>query len=133
MKKLFVLIVLLSVPFMALQAQKSVTLKISWKFAGIEEGYDHLCMTRVFVDGNQIAVSKEMLQSKPGKMKVKIPAGTHRVRIVNFAKYEGVWEEHTTENNYSIDCVFEINQSFTKGMTIQLLFDLNNGTKAEVK
>ncbi len=133
MKKLLTIMVLIMMPIISLQAQKAISLKISWKFEGIEEGYDHLSMTRVFVDGNQVAVSKEMLQSKPGKMKVTVPAGMHRVLIVNYAKYEGLWEEHTIENNYSIDCLWELNQNFTKSMQVKLVFDLNSATKATIK
>ena len=56
------------------------------------------------------------------------------MRIVNYALYEGNWEEHTVENNYSYDCVYELNQNFKKRKyTVDLVFDLDNGVEAKVK
>jgi hypothetical protein len=101
--------------------------KVTWIFKNIEEGYDHTCKTQVWVDGEMVGESGEYSESEGGTMTVSVPAGTHDLRVVNLALYEGNWEEHTTANNYSIDCVFEESHKFTGKDKLFMLFDIDNG------
>jgi hypothetical protein len=64
---------------------------------------------------------------------VSVPAGDHKLRVVNWAKYEGTWEEHTVENNYSIDCMHEEGHRFSKPEKLYLVFDLDSGTQVSWK
>lgn len=83
-----------------------VNLTIDFKFINIEEGYDHQCKTQVLIDGKAVAESKVTAQSKGATFTVKVPKGNHEISVVNWVLYEGNWEEHTIENNYSIDATY---------------------------
>jgi hypothetical protein len=100
--------------------------RVAWSFANIEEGYDHDSRTEVWVDGVKAVESSVTPQSKPNEVTVDVPAGTHQLRVVNLALYEGQWEEHTVANNYSIDCTWEGTVG-PKGQLV-LLFDVDQGT-----
>ncbi len=113
---------------------QTTNLTTTFKFINIEEGYDHLCKTQVWVDGQMVGESAEVYESKGTSFTVQVPQGEHRVRIVNLAKYEGNWEEHTVENNYSIDCMWEGTQSFgSKAAKVFMLFDIDNDTQISWK
>ena len=113
---------------------QTTNLTTTFKFVNIEEGYDHLCKTQVWVDGELAGESPEVFESKGAAFVVQVPQGEHNVRIVNLAKYEGNWEEHTVENNYSIDCVWEGSQTFTKKPAKAfLLFDIDDTTQVSWK
>jgi hypothetical protein len=113
---------------------QTATLTTTFKFINIEEGYDHMCKTQVWVDGALAGESPEVLESKGSSFKVEVPYGEHQVRIINLALYEGVWEEHTIENDYSIDCSWEGSQTFgKKGASAYLLFDIDDVTQVSWK
>ncbi len=132
--RFLLLLAITAIPIGFLSAKKSSALKIDLKFENIEEGYDHLCKTNVYVDGELLATSSEELQSKPNSVKVSIPKGEHNIRVVNLALYEGNWEEHTKDNNYSIDCLHEFRYNFKKkNYNLKLVFDLNSDTKVKFK
>ena len=126
---------LLSILMVATLVTNAQTAKLTVyvKFIGIEEGYDHDTKTAVFIDGNEIAVSQVTPQSKTGSFSVDVPAGSHELKVMNYALYEGNWEEHTVANEYSIDCFFEENHTFKKPEKLYLLFDIDSGTKASWK
>lgn len=121
--------ILLILAFSSIQAQDA-KLTVKYSFTGIEEGYDHTTKTKVFIDGTELCSGEEHKQSKPNSFVCQVTPGTHNVRIMNYAYYEGTWEEHTIENNYSIDCLFEKEMDFKKKKkyTIELLFDIDSGT-----
>lgn len=109
-------------------------LTVYYEFRNIEEGYDHETKTQVIIDGKPVGESTPHKQSKKGVLTVRFPAGNHELRVVNWAKYEGVWEEHTVDNNYSIDCMHEENRRFNKPEKLYLVFDLDSsGTQASWK
>ncbi len=108
---------------------QTVPLSVSFKFLNIEDGYDHLSRTQVLIDGEEVGVSNEVPQSKGATFTVKVPTGNHDLRIVNWALYEGTWEEHTVENSYSLDCLYqEYGSAFKKSGKIFLVFDLDGET-----
>ena len=49
---------------------------------------------------------------------------------MNFAEYEGNWEEHTIENEYSVDCSYEeADYDFNKGSAkLYIVFDIDDRT-----
>lgn len=102
----------------------------TFKFIGIDKGKDHLCKTQVWVNGALAGESVEANQSDGGLVTVKVPFGTHRIRIINLVKYEGRWEEHTLQNLYSIDCLWEGIHTFDQKISnIYLLFNIDDETK----
>ncbi|MEQ1507364.1 MAG: hypothetical protein ABMB14_34365 [Myxococcota bacterium] len=103
-------------------------LVVTWSFAGIEEGYDHPNRVDVYVDGQPLAQSTVTPQSERNAVSVVVPDGAHTVRVVNSALYDGVWEEHTVANDYSIDCVWEGTVS-PRDKKLDLVFDLDQGTR----
>jgi hypothetical protein len=104
--------------------------KVTWKFMNIVEGYDHTCKTQVWIDGKMAGESGEFSESQGGTFSVNVPAGSHEVRVVNLALYEGSWEEHTIANEYSIDCLWEGQHTFNGKDKLFLLFDIDSGTLA---
>lgn len=112
---------------------QTTKLTVFVKFTGIEEGYDHQTKTAVFIDGNQVGISPETLQSKTGSFTLEVPSGNHQLQVMNYALYEGNWEEHTIANEYSIDCSYETSRQFKKPEKLYLVFDINEGTKASWK
>lgn len=111
-------------------AQSTTPLTLSFKFVNVVEGYDHDCKTQVFVDGELLATSRVVKETQGATMVVNVPKGRHRIRVVNWALYEGTWEEHTVANNYSFDAIFEDQYNFSgKKAKLYLIFDVDNGTK----
>lgn len=107
---------------------------ISWEFKNIEPGYDHQSKLKVWVDNSLVAESKQILQSKPGKLKLKLNGGKHHLKIMSLAFYKDKWEEHTVANGYSKDCSYESDITVTaKKSEIRLTFDLDNGTSHTLK
>lgn len=131
MKKLLVLTIFMIVAVVSYSQTTKLTVNI--KFSGIEEGYDHETKTVVLIDGQEVAFSPNTLQSKTGAFTVDVPTGSHELRIVNYALFEGNWEEHTVANDYSIDCVHEETHNFKKPEKLYILFDIDEGTKSSWK
>ncbi len=77
------------------------------------------------MDGNLVGETTEQLQSEPNSYSVNLRRGKHTLRIVNMARCNGKWEEHTYKNNYSIDALYETKIRLKKRMTINLLFDIS--------
>ncbi|MEY3238532.1 MAG: hypothetical protein RI883_2633 [Bacteroidota bacterium] len=131
--KLFALALLMLCLSASLMAQKKVNLEVTWIYTNVLEGYDHNCKTKIFIDGNEAGESKVGLESVKNKLVVAVEPGKHQVRIVNYAEYEGNWEEHTIANNYSVDAVYEDSIVFKKKpRKVSLIFDITTET-AEVK
>jgi hypothetical protein len=106
-------------------------LTVNFSFSHIVEGYDHNTKTEVLIDGVSVGVSPVVPESKGGSFSVKFRAGQHDIEVINYAEYEGEWEVHSIENNYSIDARFAENRVFKKGKSsLNLEFDLDAGTKA---
>jgi hypothetical protein len=134
MKKLILLASFAFLLTVMLFSQKSVTLRIDYSFQNIEKGHDLTCMTKVFANGELVATSEQHSESNPFSFSCEIPKGECQLKIVNYALYNGTWEEHTVANDYSIDCVYEIAQKFTKkAYRITIVFDVNKGVTAKIK
>lgn len=113
---------------------QTTTLTTTFKFIGIVEGYDHDCKTQVWVDGTMLGESAVVKESAGGSVTVDVPYGEHQLRVINFAQYEGTWEEHTIENQYSIDCFWEGTHKFSKKKeNLYLLFDIDDQTQVSWK
>ncbi len=107
-------------------------LKINWAFKNIEPGYDHLNKIVLFVEGFNKLESSAKNENESNSYAVKIPAGNYSVKIVNYALYNGNWEEHSIANKYSIDCIFERVMNITSDTVIDLEFDLDNETTYQI-
>jgi archaellum component FlaG (FlaF/FlaG flagellin family) len=103
------------------------TLTVGWKFLNIVDGYDHESQLKVYIDGSLVKTSKVMKQSKKGTLTVKVPSGAHTVRLESWAYYQGTWEAHTIDNDYSHDAFYENDLLFLnkRKRTVQLVFDLD--------
>lgn len=115
--------------FTAIPSEKDVKITVKYSFKGIEEGYDHDTRTEVYIDDELKGTSTVKKESQANSVSVSTSKGKHTIRIVNQALYDGVWEDHTIANNYSIDCLYEADITVKKSLTIQLLFDLDGQTK----
>lgn len=124
-KKIFLFIALIINLFaFSANAQKKGVLTVNTRFTGILNGYDLQNKTMVYVDGMIAGETTEKLQSEPNTCSLYIPRGKHTIRIVNMARNNGRWEEHTYKNNYSIDAFFESRIKIRKKHSINLVFDI---------
>jgi hypothetical protein len=135
MKKTILLLTLaISMFTLGSYAQKKGAITVKACYTGILDGYDHINKTLVYIDGVQVGETSEELQSKPNSCMVTADRGKHSIRIVNMAKYQGTWEEHTIANEYSIDALYEGEIKLKKNLTINLVFDITEEkTIAELK
>jgi ubiquinone/menaquinone biosynthesis C-methylase UbiE len=132
MKPLF-LTLLLSFAAIPAMAQKKVDLSVNWVFTNIIEGYDHDCKMIIYVDGVQLKESTVALQSKKNQMSVEVSKGKHQIEIINYAFYEGNWEEHNIANDYSVDAFYKGEINFKKKpVKVSMVFDINTET-ADIK
>jgi hypothetical protein len=107
---------------------KKAKIVVKFSFDNIEDGYDHDNKTEVYIDGKLAGTSSVKKESKKNSVKVTTTQGTHVIKVVNYAYYEGNWEVHSIENNYSQDFVYIVTKDLTKSCTkIKLLFDIDNG------
>lgn len=109
---------------------QTTRLVVNYQFKNVEDGYDHDCKTKVWIDGKEVGESPTAKQTKGGVFTVKVSKGTHELRVINWALYEGEWEEHTMDNNYSIDAEFTTSYNFKKPAQLFLIFDLDGETTA---
>lgn len=105
---------------------KHYLMKIDWSFIHVEAGYDHLSRMLVFVDDREYGISPQSLESKGGTFLLKVPKGSHRIRIVNQSFVNGVWQNHTIVNNYSVEAVYEKAVEIRKSVHVTLIIDLND-------
>jgi hypothetical protein len=107
-------------------AAGTVPLAITWKFTNVIDGYDHQNRIQVYVDGKLVGTSQTGPQSKQMTYTVNVPAGSHDIAIENYALYEGEWELHSRENDYSIDAFYATKMSFKKKKkTVNMIFDIS--------
>jgi hypothetical protein len=119
---------------LAQKSDKTCKLTVNWKFEGVIDGYDHDNKMVLYVDGEEVGESTVKKETEPNSHVFLVPKGQHDIKIVNYAMYEGEWEEHSVENKYSLDCMFEENLTLKKKCTIDLEFDITNEeTKSMVK
>ena len=125
MKKIILLLsLIISLFIIDANAQRKGQINVNARFSGILDGYDLMNKTVVYVDGKIVGETTEQLQSKPNSCSVTVPRGKHELRIVNMAKNDGKWEEHTFANNYSIDALYESKVRLRKKQSINLVFDI---------
>lgn len=137
MKSLFITLLLISgfavSGFKNAESEASTTeatLKVKYYFENVEEGYDHLNKTEVYIDGVLAGTSTVRKETDDNVVICKTTKGNHHIRIINYAYYKDVWEVHDKENNYSIDCKYEGTIDLKKKRNkIKLEFDLDSGTK----
>lgn len=114
----------------SISESKSVTFKVEYTFKGIVEGYDHDNKTELYVDGQLVATSTVKKETEANYVSAKVKKGMHEIKVVNYAYFEGNWEVHNSENNFSIDCFYQgtidVNKKNNK---LVLLFDINDQTQ----
>jgi len=136
MKKILLLsiIALLGIVPAIAGKSKATTLTVSYVFKGIEEGYDHNTMGKLYIDDELVFETKEHKESKSQKFTVDVESGSHDILLEIWNEYEGEWEIHNVENNYSIDAVLEENFRLKKGKnTLTVVFDLDDETTYSLK
>lgn len=127
MKKLVALLFLVSL-FSIAFAQKT-KLTVTYRFLNLVDGYDHNSKTEVWIDGKLVGTSKISKESEENSFTVKFPSGEHEINVINYAEYEGAFEPHTVENDYSIDCVYLAKRTFKKKEKLFMSFDIDNGAE----
>jgi hypothetical protein len=124
------LLLLVAVPALAGSPKPT---RIRWSFDNIVEGYDHVHKMEITADGAPLVTSEPMNESVPGSLVVMIPPGTQNLNIVSYAMWEGTWDAHTIANDYSVDCVWELDVSRRLPKKIDLLCDIDEGASHRMK
>jgi hypothetical protein len=128
MKKLLILLVVLgmAIPSNAGKTKKSV-LTLSYVFTNIVEGYDHNSMGKVFIDDVKVFETGQHKESEKQTFTVNTTRGEHTIRVEVWNEYEGEWELHSMDNDYSIDAYFEDSFTLKKGKhTLDVVFDIDS-------
>ncbi|XOV68040.1 MAG: hypothetical protein ACFHU9_02480 [Fluviicola sp.] len=128
--KTFTLLTLLLLSFGSL-AQKG-KVQFTSEFKNITQGYDHTCKEKIFINGELIFTSKEHPESEILKAKVKLPRGTHNVRIENWTRYKGNWELTAIDDDYSIDGFYEDELTIGKKNELHIVYDLDDQSSPHV-
>ncbi|MDH4472958.1 MAG: hypothetical protein QE487_10135 [Fluviicola sp.] len=110
---------------MAVMAAKTVTVTVKWTFEEVVEGYDHDNKILVFIDGKSVGESQVFKESAKASYSFEVPKGKHSIKIVDYSFYEGKWDIHTKENQYSVDAFYEADINFTANTTINMLFNVD--------
>lgn len=105
---------------------QNAKVKVHIEFRGIEAGYDHLTKDEIYIDGQLVTVTPERKESEAVDMTIKVSAGTHTFRIVNWTLYEGNWEETKIDNQYNIDGFGEAECKCGKKGSVSVLYDLDD-------
>lgn len=95
---------------------------VKWKTINIIEGYEYEGKIKVYIDGEFVGESSSCQESVWCEYKVKTK-GEHTIRIEQFAKYEGNWEQKTVANDYSYDYIYEGIHTFKKKHTLTMIWD----------
>ncbi|HNF69440.1 MAG TPA: hypothetical protein PLL28_08700 [Chitinophagales bacterium] len=112
--------------------EQQVKVSVGWEFKNLVEGFDHDCKTELYIDGTLVATSSVTKESKANSVSATTSRGKHEIKVINYAFYEGNWEEHTVANNYSIDATYTDNINCKKKNTkIHLIFDIDKGTSVK--
>lgn len=130
-KLLFIFSILFLSSGAAIHAQSTLTVK--WSFVGIVEGYDHDNKCIVWLNGDNVGESDVTKESEPNSITINVARGKFNLEVINYALYEGEWEKHLIENDYSIDCNYVSKKKVKLGkepVTLTLTFDINSGTMA---
>lgn len=134
MRKLLFLAVTAVLFSMSAMAGKSTTLTVEYLFYNINEGYDHVSKGRLYIDGDLVHETKEHLESELQNFTVKTTPGNHDILLELWTLYEGEWELHSFDNNYSIDCIVDDTFKLKPGKNkLVVKFDLDDETSYELK
>lgn len=123
--KLFTLSAVLMAFISNMFAASNVSFTIKYTTVGTVSGYDHLTKMRVYCDGNELGENTPKKQTLENSITVNVPTGKHTIKAVLYAKPDNYWEERTTKNNYSFDCIYEKEWNLTSDKTIQITFNFN--------
>lgn len=108
--------------FCALSLPLFSQITIKWKTINIVEGYEYEGKLKIYVDGDYVGETNSCQESVWCSHKLKLK-GEHTIKIEQWAKYQGTWEEKTIDNNYSYDYVYEDTLVFKKRQTLTLIWD----------
>ncbi|HNY55669.1 MAG TPA: hypothetical protein PKI86_08585, partial [Chitinophagales bacterium] len=78
----------------------------------------------MYCDGNQIGESSAKKQSISNSVTVKVPTGNHNVKAILNKYTDGVLEERTIANNYSLDFIYDKYENWQTNKNISLTFDI---------
>lgn len=106
-------------------AASNVAFTIKYTTVGTISGYDHLTKMRVYCDGNELGENTPKKQTLENSITVNVPTGKHTIKAVLYAKPDNYWEERTTKNNYSFDCIYEKEWNLTSDKTINITFNFS--------
>jgi hypothetical protein len=106
------------------KAQNTVELTLKFVVSNTIEGYDHVSKLIVYCDGNQIGESSAKKQSISNSVTVKVPTGNHNVKAILNKYTDGVLEERTIANNYSLDFIYDKYENWQTNKNISLTFDI---------
>lgn len=121
------LLLLLAIPFIMSSSfvkAKKGNLTITYTTVGTNEGYSYVSKMNVYIDGNLVSTGPEKDQQQKNSFSITVPQGSHEIKCLLLALYEGKWEERTVENDYSFDWKYEATLEFKKKNKLDLEFNI---------
>jgi soluble cytochrome b562 len=123
---LFSIMLLLSA-HLGFSKEKTVKLTVVYEFKGIEEGFDHLSIGKLQIDGANKYETAPHLQSAKQQFTVDVAKSLHDIKLDLYAQWEGEYELHSIDNGYSVDCIVQTAYEFKKkAVQLKVVFDLDN-------
>ena len=129
MKKFLLVCLLMAFAFAADAQKKSKNnLTLEWKYINVIDGYYHDSMSKIYLNGELVGESSVTKNSELNSCSIKVPKGDHVIKLSNYSKYNGNWEEVLIDNNYSLDAFYETILTFKKKKDkkrITIVFDID--------
>ena len=108
--------------------KSDISLSVTWMFKNVNEDYDHDIRIVVYADGKKVFTSPVSKGSVGNSFKANLPKNAMEIKLVAEAFYEGVWEEHLSAHDYSLDAVVLKSGPFVQKLNLNVNFDLKNAT-----
>lgn len=121
------LLFLLAIPFIMSSSfvkPKKGKLTITYTTVGTNEGYSYVSKMNVYIDGTLVSTGPEKDQQQKNSFSLTVPQGSHEIKCLLLALYEGKWEERTVDNDYSFDWKYEGTLELKKKNNLELEFNI---------
>ena len=110
--------------------QDIVNLNFKYQFFDSREDFIKLSKLVIKANGKKIGESPAKLENIENKVSVQIPKGNYEIDATVYSMYNGVWEERTEANDYTMDCKYIIDSLLLESdNNITLTFNAVTGYK----
>ncbi|MCO5233245.1 MAG: hypothetical protein M9888_05875 [Chitinophagales bacterium] len=129
MKRIFALLSFLIFIISYSFAQDVVNLNFKYQFFDSREGFVKLSKLVIKANGKKIGESPAKLENVENKVSIQIPKGKYEINASVYSMHDGVWEERTEANDYTMDCIYIDSLLLESDYNISLTFNAVTGSK----